>query len=88
MCKLQGIVWNGQNLTMGLFGSGDTEQVSQHAWRLLNATSFAPGEVYCGVRFEKEGEDNGLNLPMVIIKQVTCPQPTGIRITRGHSGVA
>ena len=75
MCKLQGVAWNGQNLTTGLFGSGDTEQVSQHAWRLLNATSFAPGEVYSGVRFEKEGEDNGLNLPMVIIKQVVCPQP-------------
>jgi hypothetical protein len=41
----------------------------------LNATSFAPGEVYSGVRFEKEEEDNGLNLPMVIIKQATCPQP-------------
>ena len=75
MCKLQGVAWNGPNLTTGLFGSGDTEQVSQHAWRLLNATSFAPGEVYGGVRFEKEGKDNGLNLPMVIIKQVACPQP-------------
>ena len=75
MCKLQGIAWNGQNLTTGLFGSGDTEQVTQYAWRLLNATSFAPGEVYSGVRFEKEEEDNGLNLPMVIIKQATCPQP-------------
>jgi hypothetical protein len=68
MCKLQGIEWNGPNLTTGLFGSGDTEQVTQYAGRLLNATSFAPGEVYGGVRFEKEGEDNGLNLPMVIIK--------------------
>jgi hypothetical protein len=73
MCKLQGIAWNGPNLTTGLFGSGDTEQASQYAWRLLNATSFAPGEVYSGVRFEKEGEDNGLNLPMVIIKQTACP---------------
>jgi len=53
----------------GLFGDGDTEQVTQYAWRLLNATSFGPGEMYCGVRFEQEGEDNGLNLPMVIIKQ-------------------
>ena len=68
MCKLQGIEWNGPNLTTGLFGSGDTEQVTQYAGRLLNATSFAPGEVYGGVRFEKECEDNGLNLPMVIIK--------------------
>ena len=75
MCKLQGVVWNGQNLTIGLFGSGDIEQVGQHAWRLLNATSFAPSEAYSGVRFEKEGEDNGLNLPMVIIKQTACPQP-------------
>jgi hypothetical protein len=75
MCKLQGITWNGPNLTIGLFGSGDTEQVNQYAWRLLNATSFAPGELYGGVRFEKEDEDNGLNFPMVIIKQVACPQP-------------
>jgi hypothetical protein len=78
MCKLQGVTWNGPNLTTGLFGSGDMEQVTQHAWRLLNATSFAPGEVYSGVRFEKEGEDNGLNLPMVIIKQSACPQPAKV----------
>ena len=75
MCKLQGVAWNGPNLTTGLFGSGDTEQISQHVWRLLNFTSFGPGEVYSGVRFEKEGEDNGLNLPIVIIKQAACPQP-------------
>ena len=75
MCKLQGVAWNGPNLTTGLFGSADTEQVSQHAWRLLNATSFTPGESYTGVRYEKEGEDNGLNLPMVIIKQAAYPQP-------------
>jgi len=31
MCKIQGIKWNGPNLTTGLFGSGDTEQVSQYA---------------------------------------------------------
>ena len=73
MCKLQGIQWNVPNLTTGLFGAGDTEQVTQHAWRLLNATSFSPSEVYGGVRFEKDGEDNGLNLPMVIIKQTACP---------------
>ena len=75
MCKLQGVTWNGQNLTTELFGSSDTEQVIQHAWRLLNVTSFAPGEVYSGVRFENEGEDNGLNLPMVIIKKAACSQP-------------
>ena len=73
MCKLQGVAWNGPNLTIGLFGTGDTEQVTQYAWRILNATSFAPGEVYGGVRFEKKGEDNGLNLPMVIIKGGVCP---------------
>jgi len=71
--KLQGVMWNGPVLTIALFGSGDTEQATQHAWRLLNATSFAPGEVYNGVRFEKEGEDNDLNLPIVIIKQAACP---------------
>jgi hypothetical protein len=78
MCKLQGIQWNGPNLTTGLFGAGDTEQVTQYAWRLLNATSFAPNEVYSGVRFEKEGEDNGLNFPMVIIKQSACTQPAQV----------
>ena len=78
MCKLQSIAWNGPNMTTGLFGDSDTEQVTQHAWRLLNATSFAPNEVYSGVRFEKEGEDNGLNLPMVIIKQSACPQPAKV----------
>ena len=71
MCKLQRICWNSPNLTTGLFGSGDIEQVTQHVWRLLNATSFAPGEAYGGVRFEKDGEDNGLNLPMIIIKPAT-----------------
>jgi hypothetical protein len=75
MCKLQGLVWNGPNLTTGLFGSGDTEQVTQHAWRLLNATSFTPSAVYNGICFEKKDEDNGLNLPMVIIKQAACLQP-------------
>jgi len=74
MCKLHGIARNGPNLTTHLFGSGDTEQVTQHAWRLLNATSFSPDEVYSGVRFEKEGEDNGLNIPMVIIKQANRRQ--------------
>jgi len=75
MFKLQGVTWNGPVMTTGLFDAGDTEQVNQYAWRLLNATSFAPGEVYSGVRYEKEGEDNGLSLPMVIIKQAACPQP-------------
>jgi hypothetical protein len=88
MCKLQGVAWNGQNLTRGLFGSGDTEQVTQHAWRLLNATSFTPDEVYSGVRFEKEGEDNGLNFPMVIIKQATCLQPADVEITGEDSAAA
>ena len=73
MCKLQDVPCNGSNLTTGLFGAGDAEQVTQHAWRLLNATSFAPNEVYSGVRFEKEGEDNGLNLPFVIVKQGDSP---------------
>jgi hypothetical protein len=85
MRQLQGVTWNGQNLTTGLFGSGDTEQVSQHAWRLLNFTSFAPGEIYGGVRFEEEGEDNGLNLPIVIIKQAACPQPIKARGEISHN---
>jgi len=73
MCKLSRHPMERTKPDNGLFGAGDTEQVTQHAWRLLNATSFSPSEVYCGVRFEKDGEDNGLNLPMVIIKQTACP---------------
>jgi hypothetical protein len=75
MCKLQGVKWDGPNLTNHLFGDGDTEQVAQYAWRLLNATSFAPDEVCSGVRFEKEGKDSGMNLPFAIIKQAACPEP-------------
>ena len=70
MCKLQKVEWNGPNLTTGLFGSGDGEQATQHAWRLLNATSFTPGETYNGVRYAKEGENVEFNLPIVIIKQI------------------
>jgi len=68
MCVLQRVAYTGQNTT-GLFGPGDSEQVSQHAWRLLAVTSFAPGETYQGVRFVKEGEEAPhFNLPMVILK--------------------
>lgn len=69
MCELQRVPWDGPNLTIHLFGAGDCDQAAHHAWVLLNATSFAPGEVYSGVRYEKEGEDNGINLPIVITKQ-------------------
>jgi len=30
--------------------------------------------MYGGARFEKEGEDNGLYLHIVMIKQTACPQ--------------
>lgn len=71
LCKLQGVEYTG-TYTTHLFGSGDTEQVDQHAWRLLNGTSFAPGEVYAGVRFEEPGEkddDQLFNFPIRIIKK-------------------
>jgi len=77
MCKMQ-VSLERPKPDNGVFGDGDMEQVTQHAWRLLNATSFVPGEIYSGVRFEKEGEDNGLNLPFVIIKQSACPQPAQV----------
>lgn len=69
MCKLQRVEWKGEN-TIHLYGDGDTEQVTQHAWRLLNGTSFAPGEVYAGVRYatEEEREKDSQN-PIVILKQ-------------------
>jgi len=75
MCKLQRVEWNGPNLTTGLFGSGDGKQATQHAWRLLNATSFTPDETYSGVRYAKEGENVEFNLPIVIVKQVAGPVP-------------
>jgi len=73
MCELQRIEYKGDN-TVGLFGAGDSEQVDQHAWRLLDATHFDPGEVYAGVRYEKEGEKreeilNGFQVPFVILKK-------------------
>ena len=55
MCILQRVPYTGEN-TIGLYGSGDTEQVTQHAWRLLNVTSFKPGEVYAGVRYATDAE--------------------------------
>jgi hypothetical protein len=72
MCILQHVAYTGE-YTTGLFGEGDREQASQHAWRLLNATSFATGEVYAGVRFANEGEETPeFNLPFVIIKQAAA----------------
>jgi len=68
--ELQHVAYTGE-YTTGLFGEGDREMVDQHAWRLLNYTSFAPGEVYVGVRYAKEGEDSGdSRIPMVIIKKI------------------
>jgi hypothetical protein len=49
MCTLQRVEYTGDYSTH-LYGAGDDEQVDQHAWRLLAATSFAPGEVYKGVQ--------------------------------------
>ena len=69
MCKLNGVAWNGLNLTTGLYGEGDHEQVNQHAWRLLNVTSFKPGESYAGVRWATEEERNKLDSIMVVIKE-------------------
>jgi hypothetical protein len=70
MCALQHVQWDGPNLTTHLFGSGDTEQVDQHAWRLINETSFAPGEVYAGVRYPTDKEREKNNVWMVIIKKI------------------
>ncbi|MDP2730291.1 MAG: LPD29 domain-containing protein [Dehalococcoidales bacterium] len=75
LCVLQRVPYTGEN-TVGLFGSGDSEQASHHAWRLLNFTSFAPGESYAGVRYTKEDEDNGdARIPMAIVKQMASAVP-------------
>jgi hypothetical protein len=78
MCKLQGIEYL-NDYTTHLFGQGDTEQVDQHAWRLLNVTSFAPCEVYAGVRYATDAEQeagidgDSRQQPMRIIKQRVKP---------------
>jgi hypothetical protein len=55
MCALQRIEYTGDHTTH-LYGTNDTEMVDQHAWRLLNITSFAPGEAYYGVRYATDEE--------------------------------
>ena len=57
MCALQHVEWNGLN-TLHLFGEGDDRAVDQHAWRLIDHTSFKPGEEYAGVRYATEEERN------------------------------
>ncbi len=56
MCAFQHCEWKGVHQTIHLFGEGDTEQAEQHAWRLLNETSFKPGETYASVRYATEEE--------------------------------
>lgn len=91
LCALQHVEWSGEN-TMHLFGDGDTEQVTQHAWRLINQTSFKPGEEYAGVRYatdeerNSEGWDTG-NV-FVILKKAgpvpeTGPVPHDVKIVGG-----
>ncbi|MFH1016359.1 MAG: LPD29 domain-containing protein, partial [Chloroflexota bacterium] len=74
MCVLQHIAYTG-DWTIGLFGANDTEQVDQHAWRLLNITSFKPDEEYSGVRYATEEERNsegwdGQQVFVILKKQV------------------
>lgn len=69
MCALQHVEWQGYDQTVHLYGEGDTEQATQHAWRVLNETSFAPGEVYAGMRYATEQErDDPTSSPLIIIK--------------------
>ncbi len=73
MCKLNHCEWLGPNQTVHLFGQGDTEQATQHAWRLMSATAFGPDEEYAGVRWmtdqEWEAEHDPTVSRMVIIKK-------------------
>ncbi len=70
MCALQRAEWQGYNQTVHLFGDGDNEQATQHAWKLLNATSFSPEETYSGVRYATDEErEKDIFLPIVIIKK-------------------
>jgi hypothetical protein len=53
--------------------AAEPESAASSQIKVRELFRMAPSEVYGGVRFEKDGEDNGLNLPMVIIKQTACP---------------
>ena len=67
MCQLNGKDWQGIN-GPGLFGQGDYEPVSTHAWRLLQETAFANGERYAGVRWATAEERESSNVIMAIVK--------------------
>jgi hypothetical protein len=74
MCALQHVEYL-NDWTAHLYGDGDTEQVDQHAWRLLADTSFKLGEVYAGVRYatDEERERDQNNQPMrILTKGVTA----------------
>jgi hypothetical protein len=78
LCKLQQIEYRGDN-TINLFGSEDMEHVDQHAWRLLNLTSFESGEKYAGIRpitpeeLEKPWLGGLVNRCFVIVKKDGTP---------------
>jgi hypothetical protein len=86
MCILQKVAYTGP-YTVHLFGEGDTEQADQHAWRLINQTSFKPGEEYAGVRYSTEEERNSEGWDpwavFVIVKKgppvpaASTPEPAG-----------
>jgi hypothetical protein len=69
LCALQRIEYTG-DYTIHLYGTHDTEQVDQHAWRLLQETSFAPDEIYDGVKFRTSEQRYGTHhyQPFEIIK--------------------
>ena len=69
MCELQHIEYTG-DYTTHLYGQHDDEQVDQHAWRLLQETSFAPDEVYAGVKFRSKEQLENLHhyQPFEIVK--------------------
>ncbi len=97
MCELNHSPWNGPNLTVHLFGEGDTEQATQHAWRLLSMTSFKPGEAYAGVRWATDVENEDFEvrrIGMVIVKKAAATAiPTGaaagviIQENKEHNGI-
>jgi len=74
MCELQHITYEGPN-TRGLFGDGDPDVVQHHAWRLLQDTSFAPGEEYTGLR-RATPEENDWQHCFVVLKTGGPQKPT------------
>lgn len=58
LCALQHVEFEGLHMH-GLLGDADHQCLDRHAVTLLARTTFAPGEVYAGIRFTPDDPDTG-----------------------------